>query len=131
NYSSTPREAFAYAQLWFAQQLVQNVVSVLATTPDPSSPGNMVLDNTLIYWMSEIGDGADHDTESKILYPQVPEYMPLVSIGTCGGAIKAGRVVNFGADRPAGDLYTSFAKAMGVANPSFPDATGPVTEVLS
>jgi hypothetical protein len=131
NYNSTARAAFGNAQRWFCQQLVTNVVSVLATTPDPSAPGSMVLDNTLIYWMSEIGDGDDHDTTSKILYPQVPEFLPLVSIGKCGGAIKSGQVVTFATDRPACDLYTSFAMAMGVANPSFPGATGPVTEVLS
>jgi hypothetical protein len=131
NYSSTTRVAYANAQLWFAQQLDKYVLSVLANTPDPSAPGTMVLDNTLVYWMSEIGDGADHDTGSKVLYPQVPEFMPLVSIGKCGGALKTGQVVNFGMDRPAGDLYTSFARAMGVPNATFPDAVGPVTEVLS
>jgi hypothetical protein len=137
NYTSTPRVAFANAQLWFAQQLDKYVLSVLASTPDPSAPGTMVLDNTLVYWMSEIGDGAMHDTKSDILYPQVPEYLPMVSIGKCGGALKTGMVYNANptlsptGDRPAGDLYTSFAMAMGVAKPSFPGATGPVTEVLS
>jgi Protein of unknown function (DUF1552) len=131
NYSSTTREAFGNAQLWFAQQLDQYLLSVLASTPDPTAPGSMVLDNTLVYWMSEIGDGQDHDTKSTVLYPQVPEYLPLVSIGKCGGAIKSGQIVRYATDRPASDLYTSFAMAMGVSSPSFPDATGPVTEVLS
>jgi hypothetical protein len=141
NYQSTTREAFAKAQLWFAQQLDTYVLQVLANTPDPSGmPGQMVLDNSLVYWMSEIGDGADHDTGSKNLYPQVPEYLPMVSIGKCGGALKTGQVVNVTPnlpanmtpmDRPAGDLYMTFCKAMGVPNATFPDATGPVTEVLS
>jgi hypothetical protein len=141
NFNPTTRAAFAGAQLWFAQQLVKYVVQVLATTPDPSAPGSMVLDNTLIYWMSEIGDGAGHTTASAIEYPQVPAYLPLVTIGKAGGALKTGQIINYGTagdsagviatDRPAGDLYLSLAKAMGVANPTFPDATGPVTEVLT
>jgi hypothetical protein len=134
NFNQKTREAFAYAQLWFAQQLVKYVVSVLATTPDPSSPGQMVLDNTLIYWMSEIGDGANHDTQSDILYPQVPEFLPLVSIGKAGGGLKTGQVYQYAPPsspgRPANDLYLTFAKAMGVANANFVGTTGPVTEVL-
>jgi hypothetical protein len=131
NLDPTRRAAFAYAQLWFAQQLDQYVLQPLSTTSDPSDPTNSVLHNTLVYWMSEIGDGANHDTKSDVLYPQAPEYLPLVSIGKCGGALKTGQVVRFSTDRPAGDLYTSFCRAMGVTNATFPDATGPVTEVLS
>ena len=131
NFNPTTRAAFAGAQLWFAQQLVKYVVQVLATTPDPSAPGSMVLDNTLIYWMSEIGDGAGHTTGSAIEYPQVPSYLPLVSIGKAGGALKTGQIVQFATDRPATDLYLSFCKAMGASSATFPDAVGPVTEVLT
>jgi Protein of unknown function (DUF1552) len=131
NFNPTTRAAFAGAQLWFAQQLVKYVVQVLATTPDPSAPGSMVLDNTLIYWMSEIGDGSGHTTASFVEYPQVPSFLPLVSIGGAGGALKTGQVVQFATDRPATDLYLSFCKAMGATGASFPDAVGPVTEVLT
>ena len=60
---------------------MNNVVSLLATTDDPAAPGTKVLDNTLIYWMSEIGDGQIHTRVSEILYPQVPTSLPLVTIG--------------------------------------------------
>ena len=66
-------------------QLVNKVVSVLATTDDPAAPGTKVLDNTLIYLFSEIGDGQDHTRVSEILYPQTPDSLPLVTIGKCGG----------------------------------------------
>ena len=132
NLNPDTRAAFAGAQLWFAQQLVKNLVSVLATTDDPSAPGTKVLDNTLIYWMSEIGDGQLHTTtDGNGAYPPAPTYLPLVSIGKAGGAIKSGQIVHFDTDRPAVDLYTSFAQAMGVTGASFPGATGPVTEVLA
>jgi hypothetical protein len=140
NYDPTPRKAFATAQRWFAQQLVDNVVSVLATTDDPTSPGSMVLDNTVIYWMSEIGDGQNHTRLSEIEYPQVPTNLPLVTIGKCGGALKTGQVVRSQitspdtaatSNRPATDIYLTLAKAMGAATVSFPDTTGVITEALS
>ena len=140
NYNPATRKAFATAQRWFAQQLVDNVVSVLATTDDPTSPGSKVLDNTLIYWMSEIGDGQNHTRLSEIEYPQVPTNLPLVTIGKCGGALKTGQVVRSlitspdtaaANNRPATDIYLTLAKAMGAGTVSFPDTTGTITEALT
>ncbi|HEY3665140.1 MAG TPA: DUF1552 domain-containing protein [Polyangiaceae bacterium] len=131
NFNPDTRAAFAGAQRWFAQQLDQYLLQALANTDDPSAPGSKVLDNTLVYWMSEIGDGSGHTTGSVLEYPQVPSYLPLVSIGKAGGALKTGQVVRFDSDRPAADLYLSFCKAMGAGNAIFPDAVAPVTEVLT
>jgi Protein of unknown function (DUF1552) len=131
NLNPTARAAFANAQRWFMDQLDQHLLQVLANTDDPALPGTKVLDNTLIYLMSEIGDGTGHTTTSLVEYPQVPSYLPLVSIGKAGGAFKSGQVVRFDADRPASDLYTSFARAMGAGTATFPNATGAVTEVLT
>ncbi|MEO8903528.1 MAG: DUF1552 domain-containing protein [Polyangiaceae bacterium] len=131
NFDPTARAVFAGAQRWFAEQLDQYLLQALANTDDPSAPGTKVLDNTLIYWMSEIGDGADHTTGSMVEYPQVPSYLPLVSIGKAGGALKTGQVVRFDTDRPAADLYLSLCKAMGAGTATFPDAVAPVTEVLT
>ena len=108
---------------------MNKVVSVLATTDDPAAPGTKVLDNTLIYVMSEIGDGQDHNRVSEILYPQVPDSLPLMTIGKCGGPSRAGQVVQFpvaekatatSVNRPAADLYQTMAQAMGAATASFP-----------
>jgi len=131
NFNPNTRAAFANAQRWFAEQLDTHLLQVLANTDDPAAPGSKVLDNTLIYWMSEIGDGSGHTTGSLVEFPQVPSYLPLVSIGKAGGALKTGQVVRFENDRPAGDLYLSLAKAMGAGTASFPDAIAPVTEVLT
>jgi hypothetical protein len=134
------RTPFATAQKWFYTQLVNKVVSVLATTDDPAAPGSKVLDNTLIYVMSEIGDGQDHTRVSEILYPQTPDYLPLVTIGKCGGAITSGQVVQFPikekgtaatVNRPAADLYLTIARAMGAANVTFPGQTGVLPGVLA
>jgi hypothetical protein len=140
NYNATTRKPFATAQRWFAQQLVDNVVSKLATTDDPTAPGTKVLDNTVIYWMSEIGDGQNHTRLSEIEYPQVPANLPLVTIGKCGGALKTGQVVRSNTsspdtaatnNRPATDIYLTLAKAMGAGGVTFPDTTGAITEALT
>jgi len=134
------RTPFATAQKWFYTQLVEKVVKLLATTDDPAAPGSKVLDNTLIYVMSEIGDGQDHTRVSEILYPQTPDYLPLVTIGKCGGAINSGQVVQFPikekatagtVNRPAADLYLTMARAMGAANVTFPGQTGVLPGVLA
>jgi hypothetical protein len=143
NLKTATRMPFATAQKWFTTQLVNKVVSLLATTDDPTAPGTKVLDNTLIYMMSEIGDGQDHNRVSEILFPQVPDSLPLVTIGKCGGAIKSGQVVQYpigkndtaagnagSVNRPASDLYLTFAKAMGASSVTFPGQTGVVSEVM-
>jgi hypothetical protein len=135
------RATFGKAQRWFFEQLVSNVVSKLATTPDPAaSDGSMVLDNTLIFVLSEVGDGANHTRASKIESPQIPSYIPLITIGKAGGAIQSGQVITTGElgddataaklARPATDLFLTLAKAMGV-EATFPSTTGVVEGVLT
>jgi hypothetical protein len=140
NFKPEPRAPFATAQKWFIEKLVDKVVSLLATTDDPAAPGTKVLDNTLIYVMSEVGDGQNHTRTSQVEYPQVPASLPLVTIGKCAGAIRSGQVVAMPLEkpelaatvnRPATDLYLTMARAMGVMDATFPGTTGPVTEVLA
>jgi hypothetical protein len=140
NYDPNTRVGFARTQRWFVQKLVDKVISLLAAADDPSVPGTKVLDNTLVYFMSEIGDGQLHTRISEVKFPQVPTHLPLLTIGKCAGAIRSGQVVTFpiGAEaeaatiaRPATDLYLTLARAMGVMNATFPQTTGPVTEVLA
>jgi hypothetical protein len=141
NLQASARAPFATAQKWFWTQLVNKVISKLATTDDPAAPGTKVLDNTLIFWMSEIGDGADHNRVSEVLYPQTPDSLPLVTIGKAGGALKSGQVVQFPlvtdksssaiVNRPATDLFLTLAQAMGAKNVTFPGTTGVIPGVLS
>jgi hypothetical protein len=140
NLKPEARVGFAKTQKWFVQQLVTKVVSVLATTEDPAAPGTKVLDNTLIYFFSEIGDGQLHTRLSLVQHPQVPLNLPLMTIGKAAGAIKSGQVVTFPVDvldkaaavnRPAADLYLTMARAMGASNATFPGTTGVVPGVLA
>jgi hypothetical protein len=129
----TTRDAFAKCQRWFFEQLVTHTLSALLE-PDPADPAHKVIDNTIVYVMSEIGEGAWHPTKTAPIQPgpapAVLSYIPSVIIGGGGGALKSGQVVTFDSDRPAGDLYLSLCQAMGVTG-SFPDASGPITEVLA
>ena len=136
----TTRAAFGRAQRWFYNQLTTNVISLLATTKDPAaSDGSMVLDNTLIYVTSEIGDSQDHLRDSRLLYPQIPSYLPMVSIGGAGGGLVSGQVLSLPlvADkagpgvRPATDVYLTLAKAMGANDVTFPGTTGTLAGVLA
>jgi len=142
NFQAAVRTPFATAQKWFTTQLVNKLVSVLATTPDPAAnDGSKVLDNTLILWVSEIGDGQDHNRAAEIIYPQSPNSIPIVTIGKAGGAIKSGQVVRFPVDsdkakaimtdRPAVDLYAALAQAMGAKSVTFPGQTAVMKEVLT
>ncbi|HTQ06451.1 MAG TPA: DUF1552 domain-containing protein [Polyangiaceae bacterium] len=140
NALEAPRATFGRAQRWFIDQLTTSVISLLATTPDPAaSDGSMVLDNTIIYLTSEIADSQDHTRISEVLSPQLPSYLPMVSVGGGGGGLVSGQVITLpipkqGAsspvDRPATDLYLTLAKAMGVTA-TFPGTTGTVTGVLA
>jgi hypothetical protein len=140
NLQAAVRTPFATAQKWFTTQLVNKVVSVLASTDDPAAPGTKVLDNTIIFCMSEVGDGQDHNRVSEILYPQVPDSVPLVTIGGGAGALKTGLVVRYPIDvsskaasvnRMVPDLLITLGKAMGAGSISMPHTTGVVSEVLA
>ena len=140
NLLAAARTPFATAQKWFTTQLVNKVVSLLATTADPAAPGTMVLDNTIIFWMTEIGDGNDHNRVSEILYPQVPDSVPLVTIGGGAGALNTGLVVRYpiatnasagGVNRMVPDLLLTLATAMGAGSVTLPHTTGVVSEVLA
>jgi hypothetical protein len=129
----TVRQSFAKAQRWFFEQLFTHALTPLLEA-DPADPGKKIIDNTIVYVMSEIGEGAWHPTETKPIQlgatPSAISYLPSVIIGGGGGALKPGRVITFPTDRPAGDLYLSLCQAMGVTG-MFPDSTGPITEVLA
>jgi hypothetical protein len=99
-----------------------------------------VIDNTVIYFFSEIGEGAWHTSKTSAIQlgatPNAFAYMPIVTIGGGGGALRTGQVLNVNpndtrTDRPAGDIYLALARAMGVNVPAFGNATNPLMEILA
>ena len=84
---------------WYAQQ-VAYLAKRLAETPEPDGRGSL-LDNTLIVWTNELGQGNTHTLED----------IPFVLIG--GGAdFKMGRALNFG-HVPHNRLWISLAHSFG------------------
>ncbi|MBL8950535.1 MAG: DUF1552 domain-containing protein [Myxococcaceae bacterium] len=66
--------------------------------------GETLLDNTLVYYSSELSDSDTHSTDN----------LPILLVGGAGGALTGGRVIN----RPSGrvaDLHIAIAQAFGVA----------------
>ena len=127
------RKPFALAQRWLMEQVAERVLKIL-DQPDPADPaGHTVLENTLIFMCSEIGDGAEHTTFTKVIErgPSGPtSYLPLITFGGGGGSVKTQQVLNFPVDRPTGDIFLSLCRAMGVSGQTFGTTTGPVTELL-
>ena len=133
NLQAAARAPFATAQKWFMTQLVNKVVSVLATTDDPAAPGTKVLDNTPHLRDERDRRRAGPHAGQRDPLPADARQPPALTIGKCGGAIKSGQVVQFPiaekataatVNRPAADLYLTMAQAMGAANVTFPGQTG-------
>lgn len=132
------REPYANAQRWFFEKLVEHVITRL-DVPDPAGGTGTVLDNTIILYASEIGEGSDHTSATREILrgapPGVMSYMPIVTIGSGGGGLVTGQRLNHWnesmQDRPAGDVWLTLARAMGLNLTEVGGATSAVTEALA
>lgn len=70
--------------------------------------GTTLLDNSVVLWISEFGNGGAHSTSD----------LPVVLAGRAGGALRTGRHLAR-PDRTTGDLYTSILQLFGVDEGSF------------
>ena len=75
--------ALSYVNNWYAQQLAYLGQALLAT---PDVDGKSVLDNTLIYWCSDVAWGYTHTFDG----------MRAFFLGSCGGAVKTGQHIAAG-----------------------------------
>ncbi|MEW5738753.1 MAG: DUF1552 domain-containing protein [Myxococcota bacterium] len=82
-------------------------------------PDGSVLDNSLIFFSSEIEDG---DTHSHF-------NMPILVAGKGGGAFNPGRHVRFSNQPSVANLFVSMLNALGAPVTQFGDSTGPLTGV--
>lgn len=97
---------FVKCERWYAQQFVY-LVKKLAATPDPTTGGNL-LDDTLVVWTKELGDGRLHDGKS----------VPFVLAGTANGRFKSGRYLKL-PDVNHQKLLVAVCQAMGLSNTTF------------
>jgi hypothetical protein len=112
---------FVAAERWFAQQFA-TLVSRLEAIPEPDGTGTL-LDNSLVVWAKEMGDGRLHDCVS----------VPFVFAGGAGGRLATNRYVRFD-HMPHQRLLVTICHAMGMDVPTFGDPSrgaGPLPGVLS
>ncbi|MBX5483204.1 MAG: DUF1552 domain-containing protein [Myxococcaceae bacterium] len=79
-------------------------------------PDGTALDNSLIFFSSEIEDGNAHRHTN----------LPIILGGSAGGAIATGRHVKYTNNPSVGQLFISMLNAVGVPTQAFGEATSPL-----
>jgi hypothetical protein len=97
-------EGMARAFAWYSQELA----FLLAQLDAVGEGAGTLLDNTLVLWLSEFGDGGAHDTRN----------LPVVLAGGLGGRLKTGRHLAFGG-RSHNDLFTTILNLFGGTDRTF------------
>jgi hypothetical protein len=115
--SGTNYTAYNKIQIWYQQQFAYFLSKLDAIKEGDRS----LLDNCIVLWATEIGEATTHDLTM----------MPYVLAGSAGGKIRAGRLLDYSANRRDNNqLLVSIANAMGAQDlTSFGDpsgATGPL-----
>jgi hypothetical protein len=83
--------------------------------------GQSVLDNTAVFFSSEISDGDRHNHNE----------LPALLVGGLGGAIRTGRHVMYEEERYFGNLFVSLARAFGANVDRFGDrGEGPLESLV-
>ena len=116
---TTSREEWAYRQSWYANEfgyLLAKLDSI------PEGDGTL-LDNTMVMWCSELGEGATHSHDD----------VPFILAGGAGGSIPMNRYLQY-SDQPHNNLLASLLTAVGVPTSTFGDpdfATGQLPGLLA
>jgi hypothetical protein len=89
---------------WEVEQLAY-LLERLKAIPEPTAanPAATVLDNSVVFFSSEIEDGNSHSHYN----------MPIVLAGRCGGAFRTGRHVVYEGEPPVANLFISMLEAVG------------------
>jgi hypothetical protein len=88
-------------QVWHAEQIAYLLAKLDAVVEGDRT----LLDNTVVYWVSELGLGQEHGTHSR-------QNLPALLIGSGGDYLRTGRFLDLGG-RPHADLLLTLAHAMG------------------
>ncbi len=92
------RDAMVAAMTWYTRMFAR-LLERMATVTDGSAS---LLENSLVLWVSDFGEGDAHNTEN----------LPIVLAGGLGGRLQTGRYLKF-PGRSTGDLYTSLLNLFG------------------
>lgn len=98
---------------------VQQYAMLLTKMKAIEEPGGTMLDNSLVFFSSEISDGNRHNHDD----------LPVLLAGGGAGAVRSGRHVRY--DRaPIANLFISMLNAVDVADQTFgADGTGPLANL--
>jgi hypothetical protein len=102
-----PGAPYAAVNKWIVSQFAY-LLERLKATPDATTGSGTLLDNTIVYFASELGEGSSHSGQD----------IPIIVAGTGGGRIPQGRLLA----RPGqgnGNVLISLMQAMGVTVTSF------------
>lgn len=111
------QDALVAINTWYAERFAELLAMMKAV---PEGEGTL-LDNTVVFWGSELGKGQPHDCTR----------IPIVLAGSCGGYFATGQHVQYDA-MSHNNLLLSFLEAMGVEDETFGDpqwCDGPLAEV--
>jgi hypothetical protein len=105
--------------LWEVGQLGV-LMGKLKAIPD-GADGATLLDNTTIYWSSDISDGARHNHDD----------IPVLLAGHGGGALKPGRHIAYAknTNTKMANLMLNILGTVGVTDTAFGDSAGPLTDI--
>jgi hypothetical protein len=107
---------FAKLEIIDRWEIVQ-FVKLLQRMKTTQEGDRTMLDNSLVFFSSEISDGNAHNHDN----------LPVLLAGTAGGSIEAGRHLKFEGKPPIANLFTSILNTFGVPNDKFgDDGTGPL-----
>jgi hypothetical protein len=101
---------------WEVQQLAYLLQKMQAVD---EGNGASLLDNTALFFSSEIEDGDSHAHDN----------MPILVGGRAGGAIASGRHVRCRKDTPVANLFVALSRALGSELGAFGDSTGVLSEL--
>ncbi len=96
---------------WEVQQLA-NLLTMMDAVEDID--GKTMLDNSLVFFSSEISDGNWHNHDD----------MPILLAGSAGGAIPTGRHIAFEDSPSVAQLFVTMLNSLGVEVDAFGDSTG-------
>jgi hypothetical protein len=117
---NSPCAELSGVNTWYAQQLAYLGQALLGTQ---DVDGKSLLDNTLIYWCSDVAWAYTHSFDGLRSF----------FLGSCGGAIKTGQHIDAGGQVHQ-KLLVTLMNAMGVMETSFGDSTygtGPLASMMA
>ena len=116
------QESLTKINVWYGEQMAALLDRLAATREGDGT----LLDHTAVVWVIEVGKGNNHAHRD----------LPFVIAGSCGGAFRTGRFVDYlaggGRGHPHNNLLVSLANAMGLPDTTFGDpahCTGPLPDL--